>query len=121
METKYDVLTKDVKEISYSVYTVLLNLGLSPSNKGTLYLKELILFVISNDLYDYSYKDILQKFIKHNNYDIKKVRNNIKNTLYRINCLKAKNNFEKYLDVEFDSYYTSPSKFLNIIALKYNN
>jgi len=118
MKFEYDTCTKDKVKVSYSLYAMLFELGLSPSNKGTIYLKELIEYIILNNLYDYSYKEILSLFIADNNYDKKNIQNNIKNTLYRINYIKAKNNFEKYLNLQFDTYYLSPSRFITIIALK---
>ena len=121
MKSVYDTYTKDKVKVSYSLYAMLFELGLNPSNKGTIYLKELIEYIIFNNLYDYSYKEILQLFINDNNYEKKNIQNNIKNTLYRINYTKAKNNFEKYLNLQFDNYYLSPSKFISIIALKYKD
>jgi len=120
MVSKYDTCTKNKVKVSYSLYTMLFELGLSPSNKGTIYLKELIEYVILNNLYDYSYKEILELFITENHYELNNIKNNIKNSLYRINYTKAKKNFEKHLSLEFDPYYLSPSKFINIVALKYN-
>lgn len=121
MKSVYDTCTKDKVKVSYSLYAMLFELGLSPSNKGTIYLKELIEYIILNNLYDYSYKEILQLFINDNSYEKKNIQSNIKNSLYRINYTKAKSNFEKYLNLQFDSYYLSPSKFINIIALKYKD
>ena len=119
MKSVYDTCTKDKVKVSYSLYAMLFELGLSPSNKGTIYLKELIEYIILNNLYDYSYKEILELFITENHYELKNIKSNIKNSLYRIDYIKAKKNFEKYLSLQFDPYYLSPSKFINIIALKY--
>jgi len=121
MKSVYDTCTKDKVKVSYSLYAMLIELGLNPSNKGTIYLREIIEYTILNNLYDYSYKDILKLFTNENNYDLKKIRTNIKNCLYRINYTKSKKNFDKYLNIEFDTYYLSPSKFINIVALKYNS
>lgn len=121
MKSKYGTYTKDKVKVSYSLYAMLFELGLSPSNKGTIYLKELIEYIILNDLYDYSYNEVLKLFINENHYELNSIKNNIKNSLYRINYTKAKKNFENYLSLQFDPYYLSPSKFINIIALKFNN
>ena len=121
MKSIYDSSTKDKVKTSYSLYAMLFDLGLNPSNKGTIYLKELIEYIIINNLYDYSYKEILKKFIAENHYELKNVKYNIKNSIYRINYIKAKQNFEKYLNLPFDFYYLSPSKFTNIVALKYKD
>ena len=121
MKSKYDTCTNDKVKVSYLLYAMLIELGLSPSNKGTIYLKEIIEYIILNNLYDYSYKDILKNFTNENNYDLEKIRTNIKNCLYRVDYARAKKNFNKYLNLEFDTYYLSPSKFINIVALKYNN
>ncbi len=121
MKSEYDTYTKDKVKVSYSLYSMLFELGLNPSNKGTIYLKEIIEYIILNSLYDYSYKEILQLFIDEKHYELKNIKSNIKNTLYRIDYRKTKNNFNKYLNIEFDTYYLSPSKFINLIALKYND
>lgn len=121
MISEYDTCTKDKVKVSYSLYTMLFELGLSPSNKGTIYLKELIEYIVLNNLYDYSYKEVLELFINDNHYEFKKINKNIKNCLYRIDYTKAKKNFEKYLSLQFDPYYLSPSKFTNIVALEYTD
>lgn len=105
MDSKYDTYTKDNVTVSYLLYNLLFELGLNPSSKGTIYLKELITYVVSNNLYDYSYNDILKQFIQKNHYENKNVKSNIKNALYRINTNKAKSNFKTYLNLQFDTYY----------------
>lgn len=121
MKSLYDTDTKDKVKVSYYLYPMLFELGLNPSNKGTIYLKELIEYIIQNNLYDYSYKETLELFIKDKHYELKNIKDNIKNSLYRIDYSKAKMNFEKYLNLSFNSYYLSPSKFISIISLKYHN
>ncbi len=94
MKSKYNILTQDKIKVSYLLYPILFELGLNPSNKGTIYLKKIIEYIILNDLYDYSYKEILQLFVNTNNYKLQKTKNNIKNSLYRIDYIKIKKNFE---------------------------
>lgn len=55
MKSTINTDTKNILTISYSIYAVLFSLGLNPSSKGTIYLKELIEFIILNNLYDYLY------------------------------------------------------------------
>ncbi len=110
MKSKYGNHTKD--KVTYSLYAILFDLGLSPSNKGTIYLKELIEYIISNHLYDHTYKEILE-----NNYDLRKLQSNIKNAIYRLDTSKAEKNFEKYFSIEFDTYYLSPNKFVSLVVL----
>lgn len=107
--------TKD--KVTYSLYAMLFDLGLSPSNKGTIYLKELIEYIISNTLYDSTYKEISKQFAEENNYDLRKLQSNIKNAIYRLDTSKAQKNFEKYFSIEFDTYYLSPNKFVSLIVL----
>lgn len=121
MKNIYDSSTKNKVKISYFLYAMLFDLGLNPSNKGTIYLEELIEYIMINNLYDYSYKEILEKFTTEKHYELKNIKNNIKNSIYRINSIKAKQNFQKHLRLPFDSYYLSPSKFTNIVALKYKD
>ena len=48
MDSKYDTYTKDNVTVSYLLHNLLFELGLNPSSKGTIYLKELITYVVSN-------------------------------------------------------------------------
>jgi len=48
MKSVYDTCTKDKVKVSYSLYAMLIELGLNPSNKGTIYLKEVIEYIILN-------------------------------------------------------------------------
>ena len=57
MKSVYDTCTKDKVKVSYSLYAMLIELGLNPSNKGTIYLKEVIEYIILNNLYDYTYNE----------------------------------------------------------------
>ena len=121
MKSEYDTCTKDKVEVSYLLYAMLFELGLNPASKGTIYIKEIIEFIVLNNLYDYSYKEILNLFIKDKHYEKKNIKSNIKNSIYRIDYIKAKKGFEKYLNLRFDAFYLSPSRFINIIALKYKD
>ena len=62
MRSEYDTYTKDKVKVSYLLYAMLFELGLNPANKGTIYLKEIIEYIILNNLYDCSYKEI--RFLK---------------------------------------------------------
>lgn len=107
--------TKD--KVTYSLYAILFDLGLSPSNKGIFYLKELIEYIVSNGIYDHTYKEILQQFAGEKHYDLKKLQGNIKNAIYYLDTTKAQKNFEKYFRIPFDIFYLSPSKLISLIAL----
>ena len=54
MEIKYEISTKDKLEISYRAYILssLLSLGFSSTNKGTFYLRDLILIAIQSNFND---------------------------------------------------------------------
>ena len=43
--------------------------------------------------------EVLELFISEKNYELKNIKTNIKNALYRIDYSKAKRNFKKYLDL----------------------
>ena len=70
MNTVYDVSTKDNSKISYCsfIQTTLLNLGLSPSSKGTYYLRDIILLAIQEDKFeDINLKHLQNKLAKNKN------------------------------------------------------
>ena len=74
MKSVYDTCTKDKVKVSYSLYAMLFELGLCPSSKGTIYLKELIEYIIYNNLYDYSHKEVLELFISKKHYELKNIK-----------------------------------------------
>ncbi len=47
MKTEYDVFTKDKEKISYRAFiqATLIELGLSPTSKGTYYLRDIIILL----------------------------------------------------------------------------
>ena len=48
MKTEYGILTKDKSKISYCsfIQAILIELGLSPTSKGTYYLRDIILLAL---------------------------------------------------------------------------
>ena len=48
MKTKYDIFTKDKEKMSYRAFiqAKLIELGLSPTSKGTFYLRDIITLAI---------------------------------------------------------------------------
>ena len=121
MKTSYDY-TKDEKYNSYEklVYESLIKLGFRLTNVGTLYLKDLILFVYFNDYYEISLTKIVNDFMKINNIDYISSRTFINCMIYSINNYDQDlfdNNFKRIFNIEYDYYYCSVK---NLIVLYIN-
>lgn len=59
MKTEYGILTKDKSKISYCsfIQAILIELGLSPTSKGTYYLRDIILLALQEN----SFNDICRR------------------------------------------------------------
>lgn len=98
MQYNYDVFTKDNVKISYSsfIQAILIELGLSPSNRGTYYLRDIILLAIQeNNFHDISLIELRNKLAKLNNVSACTIKSNIDYTFKFKDKSKAQKNFEK--------------------------
>lgn len=126
MITTYDISTKDKVEISYSTFILanLLKLGLNLSNKGTFYLRDMIIIAVQvNKLSesDISLKCLLEKLSKLKNISPKTIKSNIDYAFKYIDILKAEKNFKNIFGFEYDRYYiTTKSIICLMIGQIYN-
>ena len=118
MNTVYDVSTKDNGKISYCsfIQTTLLNLGLSPSSKGTYYLRDIILLAIQEDNFeDINLKHLQNKLAKNKNILPSTIKTNIDYSFRIKNTSKAKDNFETIFNIKYDEYYLTAKTLTNLI------
>lgn len=119
MQYKYDVFTKDNVKISYSsfVQTILIELGLSPSNKGTYYLRDIILLAIQeNNFNDINLIDLRNKLAKINNISAYTIKSNMDYTFRFKDISKAQKNFEEIFNIKYDEYYITAKTLTNLIV-----
>lgn len=119
MQYKYDVFTKDNVKISYSAFVqaILIELGLSPSNKGTYYLRDIILLAIQeNNFNDINLINLRNKLAKLNNISACTIKSNIDYTFRFKDISKAQKNFEKIFNIEYDEYYITAKTLANLIV-----
>ncbi len=119
MKTEYDISTKE-KEISCLelVDDILYGkLGLKPSNGGTKYLRDLILYIYAKNNYEFCVENELRLFIKEKNLkcNFKTVKSKI---VYAINnarkeCLEK--NFYYVFKSDYNFYYLSIKNIVNAI------
>lgn len=121
MKTSYDY-TKDERYKSYEqlVYDSLIKLGFRITNVGTLYLKDLILFIYFNNYYEISITKVVNDFMKVNKIDYISSRTFINCMIYSINNydqILFKTSFKLVFNIEYDYYYCSVK---NLIVLFIN-
>ena len=126
MKTKYDVFTKDKTKISYSAFiqSTLIELGLSPTSKGTYYLRDLILLAIQeNNFNDISLRDLRYKLSKVCNISSYTIKSNIDYAFKFKDVTKAEENFETIFNIKYDEYYITAKALTNLIInlIYYNN
>ena len=111
MRYSYDISTKD-KEISYAnlVDRCLLELGFGFNKNGTKYLRDLILSAFFMEDYKLEINSVVTHFLDINSINITR-KNYIRTIQYSIENIdykKAKENFSKIFNVEYDFYYLTP-------------
>jgi len=122
MVSKYDISTKDKKEMSYRtfVFALLINLGFNPSNKGTFYLRDLILLAINNSE-DIGLKELRKQLANKKRISQTKIKTNIDYAFKCIDNTKTENNFKDIFHFEYDIYFMTAKTLINlIINLLYN-
>ena len=119
MKTEYDVFTKDKIKISYRAFiqATLIELGLSPTSKGTYYLRDIILLAIQeNNFNDISLINLRNKLAKSKNIAPYTIKSNIDYTFRFKNTSKAKENFETIFNIKYDEYYITAKSLTNLIV-----
>ena len=119
MINEYDIFTKEKTEISYCsfIQTILIELGLSPTSKGTYYLRDIIVLALQ----EYKFKDITLIELR-NKLAIKKhttpytIKSNIDYTFKMKDTAKAEKNFEKIFKIKYDEYYITAKALTNLIV-----
>lgn len=116
MINKYDISTKDKKEMSYRtfVFALLINLGFNPSNKGTFYLRDLILLAISNDT-DIGLKELRKQLANKKHISQMKIKTNIDYAFRCIDSTKAKDNFKNIFYIEYNPYFITAKTLINLV------
>ena len=124
MKTEYGILTKDKSKISYCsfVQAILIELGLSPTSKGTYYLRDIILLALQeNNFNDIRLIDLRNKLAQIEHIPPYTIKANIDYTFRFKDTSKAKENFETIFHIQYDEYYITAKSLTNlIISLIYN-
>jgi len=125
MEIKYEISTKDKLEISYRAYILssLLSLGFSSTNKGTFYLRDLILIAIQSNFNDSDIrlKDLRNILAKQKGISSKTIKSYVDYTFKFRDTQKAENNFENIFGFEYDSYFMTAKSIISLmVGLIYN-
>lgn len=118
MKTEYDVFTKDKEKISYRAFiqATLIELGLSPTSKGTYYLRDIIVLALQEYSYnDISLVDLRNKLALQEHTTAKTIKSNIDYTFKFKDTLKAEENFETIFNIKYDEYYITAKALTNLI------
>lgn len=119
MKIKYDIFTKDKEKISYRslIQAILIELGLSPTSKGTFYLRDIILIAIQEYKFnEINLVELRDKLSKLENISSNKIKSNIDYTFKYKDTLKAKENFETIFNIKYDEYYITAKSLTNLIV-----
>lgn len=119
MKTEYDVFTKDKEKISYRAFiqTILIELGLSPTSKGTYYLRDIITLAIQEYSFnDISLIDLRNKLAVKENTTANTIKSNIDYTFKFKDTSKAEQNFETIFNIKYDEYYITAKALTNLIV-----
>lgn len=116
MKTEYDMCTKEEK-ISYSEFVddILINkLGLSCSNIGTKYLRELIIYIYLKNPFEIVLKREINAFIVDRNIDksFEGIKTIIRYSIDYADISKLRENFYLIFKTEYDSYYLTAKKII---------
>lgn len=115
----YDTFTKENCNISYEsfIQTSLAKLGFKFNTSGTKYLKDLILFIYINNVYDVCIDKICKEFLINKNIYSISVKNFITRIDYSIQNVDNKKfqyNFYNIFHVDYDIYYRSVKNIVNL-------
>lgn len=122
MVNKYDIYTEDKKEMSYRtfVFALLINLGFNPSNKGTFYLRDLILLAMKNSE-DIGLKELRKQLANKKHISQTKIKTNIDYAFKCIDSTKTKNNFNNIFHFEYNIYFMTAKTLINLVISLISN
>lgn len=122
MQNLYDTFTKDKTKVSYEFWVEksLINLGFCYSNAGTHYLKKMILYVFENDLDNVTMEKLYIEISKKTNKKPLAIKGAIKYAINMINTTKAKSNFYKIFNYEYDYYFLTPKNLILLFVTLLN-
>lgn len=125
MNNSYDIFTKEKDLVSYELFidNSLDKLGFRKSILGTKYLKDLILYIYSKNIYDLFVDRICMEFLEYNKIKYISKKNfitRIEYSIQNVDNIKFKNNFKNVFKTEYDIYYKTPKNliilFLNMLS-----
>lgn len=125
MNSPYDASTKEKDLVSYELFidNSLDKLGFRKNTLGTKYLKDLILYIFSKNIYDLFVDRICIEFLEYK--EIKHISKKnfitrIEYAIQNVDNIKFKNNFKSVFKTEYDIYYKTPKNliilFLNVLV-----
>lgn len=116
-----NVVTINQIELSYRAFIqkALIQLGLSPTNKGTYYLRDLIILALQkynfNDN-DINLTDLIQQLSNQKHISTNTIKSNIDYAFRYKDNAKAEENFEKIFNIKYDTYYITAKSIINLIV-----
>ncbi len=127
MKTKYDISTKDEKEVSYIDFidTILDTLGFNKANNGTRLLREFIIYLYIKKPLEIKLKDEMNAFIKDKKIKLSygNFKERLKYSILNADNDKMKNHFYEVFRIGYDYYYLSVKNIVTFIlnAMERNN
>lgn len=118
MRTEYDTCTKDKNKLSYCVLQYLLKLGFNPSLKGTIFFKDVILYIYTNDIEFYSIKSICKILAKQYHSSEIVIYKSIVYAIQNINYEMAKTTFYSLFGTDYQIEYFLPKALAILLKTK---
>jgi len=112
-------VAQNVKEINKLIFLDLMNLGLPIGDKGTNYLKNIIILGVLNADNDFNFKQALELYCKYNNLKYVSIKSRIVYAVNNVNKNKFKNNFQNIFNFEYDYSYQTPYNIYESFIAKY--
>lgn len=113
----------DNKNLIAFINTSLDKLGFKSTIKGTIYLKNFILFAFLHNYDNINIEQIVIDYIAFNNITTTKRTfiSNIEYSIYNTDFNKFKNNFYSVFNIDYDIYYKSTRNIVILLITVLNN
>ena len=123
MKARYNISTKDKVEVSYCAFILntLISIGLSPSCKGTYYIRDIILIALKKYNADINLKILQRQLAISKHISQNTIKTNIDYAFKYHDAKKAQSNFKKIFNIEYDTYFITAKTIVSLLVSQIYN